>query len=271
VPTTLLIDARAIQRELSARGFYSGAIDGVVGAQTREAVDKSIPGAWPTERKLVAVQQQIMAGLGIEVGEIDGLVGPQTLYAAEAYVHLVATGALPTWRDPLMVPRPDDARFPASVRTTWPRQAEVQKYFGPVGQNQTMLSLPFPMRIAWNKEKIVRKFSIHEKVHDSAKRVFDRIANAYPDEGQRRTLGLDLFGGCLNVRRMRGGSSYSMHSWGVAIDFDPERNQLHWGRDRAQLARPEYETFWRLWTEEGWLSLGKARNFDWQHVQAARL
>ena len=42
-------------------------------------------------------------------------------------------------------------------------------------------------------------------------------------------------------------------------------------RDRARFARPAYAPFWRLWAEEGWLSLGHARDFDWRHVQAARL
>jgi hypothetical protein len=86
-----------------------------------------------------------------------------------------------------------------------------------------------------------------------------------------RQLGLDLFGGCLNVRKMRGGSAWSMHSWGIAFDFDPDRNQLKWGRDRAVFARPEYQKWWELWEEEGAVSLGRARNFDWMHVQFASL
>ncbi len=81
----------------------------------------------------------------------------------------------------------------------------------------------------------------------------------------------DQFGGSLNVRRIRGGKSWSMHSWGIAIDFDPANNQLRWGRDRARFAKPEYEAFWAAWEEEGWVSLGRTRNFDWMHVQAARL
>jgi hypothetical protein len=212
----------------------------------------------------------MMKSVGIETGEIDGFMGPQTEAALDAYAHLMETGALPTWRDALMEPAAADDGFPEPVKTTFPRQRDVQSHYGSVGQNQTMLALPFPMRIAWDKRSTISKFSIHEKVHDSAKRVFDRIADVYPEPG-RSELGLDLFGGCLNVRKMRGGTAYSMHSWGIAIDFDPERNRLRWGRDRAQLAKPAYDTFWRLWTEEGWLSLGKARDIDWMHVQGARL
>lgn len=162
--------------------------------------------------------------------------------------------------------------FPPSKSTEldWPRQAECIKFYGGVGLHQTTLTLPYNMRIAWDKNKTINKITVHEKVHDSARRCFYRIADAY-DENTRKTIGIDLFGGSLNVRKMRGGNSYSMHSWGIAIDFDPERNQLKWGRDKARLAKTDAETFWRIWEDEGWVSLGRARNFDWMHVQAARL
>jgi hypothetical protein len=62
-----------------------------------------------------------------------------------------------------------------------------------------------------------------------------------------------------------------MHSWGIAMDYDPERNKLKWGRDKAAFAWPEYDAWWRLWEEEGWISLGRQRNFDWMHIQAAKL
>lgn len=160
--------------------------------------------------------------------------------------------------------------LPASAGLSLPKQKDCMKFYGGVGLHQTMLVLPYPMKLAWDKKVKVNRISVHEKVHDSAKRAFERIANVYDDE-KRRTLGIDLFGGSLNVRKMRGGSSYSMHSWGIAIDFDPERNQLKWGKDRARLARPDAVEFWRCWEAEGWVSLGRARDMDWMHVQAARL
>jgi len=70
---------------------------------------------------------------------------------------------------------------------------------------------------------------------------------------------------------MRGGNSWSMHSWGIAIDFDASRNQLRWGREKAVLAKPVYDAWWKAWEDEGWVSLGQERNYDWMHVQAARL
>ena len=109
----------------------------------------------------------------------------------------------------------------------WPKQttSELNKYYGKVGTNQTKLELPYTMTIAWNKAQKVNRITVHEKVHDSAKRVFDRIADHYsPEEIVKH--GLDLFGGSLNVRKIRGGNRWSTHAWGIAIDFDPIRNQL---------------------------------------------
>ena len=153
---------------------------------------------------------------------------------------------------------------------TWPRQSECFSFYGQPGENQTTLILPFQMKIAWDKKHIITKFSVHKKVHDSAKRCFVQIAKTY-DEKQRAALGIDLFGGCLNVRKMRGGNSWSMHSWGIAIDFDPERNALRATSKTARLAKPDAVAFWKIWEAEGWVSLGRTRNFDWMHIQAARL
>lgn len=71
---------------------------------------------------------------------------------------------------------------------------------------------------------------------------------------------------------MRGGGKWSMHAWGIAIDYDPERNQLTWGRERAAFSRPEYAACGGVsGRKREWVSLGRSKNYDWMHVQAARL
>mgnify|MGYP001613860592 FL=1 len=225
----------ALQRALVVAGI-SIAVDGNFGPGTEESI------------------RQFQEDRGLD---IDGKVGPKT---AAALLHFAPIEGINRSAPPVA---------PVSS-SKWPRQSNVQSFYGDIGQHQTTLVLPFTMKLAWDMDKVVTRFSVHEKVHDSAKTCFERIANAY-DESKRAACGFDLFGGCLNVRKMRGGSSWSMHSWGIAIDFDPERNQLKWGRDRARLAQPDCEEFWRIWEDAGWLSLGRARNYDWMHVQAATL
>lgn len=226
--------------------------------------------------------QQALISAGFDVGKAgaDGKMGAATTRALKAFQiskGLTADGKYGPNTDAALFPHKVVTRpeilptFPASKDTgMWPHQRDCMSFYGGVGLHQATLRLPFKMKLAWDKKVLVDKITVHEKVHSSASRAFANIAAAY-DEKARANIGIDIFGGSLNVRKMRGGQSYSMHSWGIAIDFDPERNQLRWGRDRARLAKPDAAEFWKIWEAEGWLSLGRARNMDWMQVQAARL
>ena len=233
--------------------------------------------------------QSRLTAHGYAPGPIDGRIGPATIAAVRAFE---AANGLPVdgTADEIVVKAlraPASAARPAEMveipdrgkdlgegmlptQRAWPRQSDVRAFFGEVGTDQVQVDIPFDMVLAWDKGRRITKMTLHRKVASSAARALQAVAGAYSAQ-DRRALGLDLFGGSLNVRRMRGGNSWSMHSWGIAIDFDPERNQLSWHRPKARLSHPDAEPFWRAWEAEGWLSLGRARDFDWMHVQAARL
>lgn len=230
----------------------------------------------PRQNKLFKIQTRLKE-LGLYEGPIDGWDGKLTRAGVKAFqrIHgLAADGIIGRATMGEMFPEPiperdQDIPTPHGSQN-WPRQKDVEKFYGAPGSNQTVIDLPYKMRLAWDTRKVIESFSIHQKVHDSALRCFERIADAY-DADMRRQIGIDLFGGCLNVRKMRGGSNWSMHAFGAAIDFDPVRNQLKWGKDKARLALPDCEKFWRIWDDEGWVSLGRAANRDFMHVQAVRL
>lgn len=152
----------------------------------------------------------------------------------------------------------------------WPTQNHCRAFYGAPGTGHSRLVLPFPMRLAWDKGTVITSFTIHGKCRDSAARAFEKIRTAYSNK-EIADLGIDLFGGCFNNRPMRGGTNLSMHAFACAIDFDPERNQLKWGKPKARLSDPDALPFWEAWNSEQWVSLGRARDFDWMHVQAARL
>lgn len=256
-----------VQAQLNARGLDAGPEDGILGPQTLKALNQveGIPQEWSKNRKAVAFIQLLAKEKGIETGAIDGYWGPQTEFAFESLLYIIREGKEPEfWR-------PED--LPDVNPNNWPPQkpeSSLVRFYGEVGKNQTRIYLPYPHKLAWKTSTIIDSFLCHEKVHDSLHRVLSRVLDNYGLDEIRR-LRLNLWGGCLYVRKMRGGSRYSMHSWGIAIDYDPVRNRLKWGRDRAAFSKPEYDTWWRIWEEEGWVSLGRTRNFDWMHVQAAKL
>jgi len=229
---------RRLQSLLTSAGFSPGLVDGIMGPVTEAAVK-----AFQKANKL----------------SVDGIAGPITMAALKGVVEGISAPVEGVDRE---------AREPAGP--VWPHQRDVRAFFGKPGTRQAKCKCPYPMRLAWKKPIVVNAFSCHELVASHMEEALVGALEHYGADGIRE-LGLDLFGGCLNVRRMQGGRAWSMHSWGIAIDMDPARNRLRWGAGKAEMSKPIYNKWFDLWEEQGFVSLGRARNYDWMHVQAARI
>ena len=113
----------------------------------------------------------------------------------------------------------------------------IKRYGTPneVGTYLVSIDLPYPM--VYNG-KPVKKMRCHKLVKDNFLAVFNELLSVYTYPEIVR-LGIDKFGGCFNFRKMRGGTEYSRHSWGIAIDLDPQRNLLKETSKTARFARPD--------------------------------
>ena len=261
------ISAKDFQTELQTRGFYKGAIDGIEGPNTRNAMIAFLKSRSlevdPSALKSVSVQirrnsavQLIFKDLGFYSGTIDGRVGPEMRFATEQWQNRQRQTHLP-------------AR-PAPVNNRWPTRNQREAFYGRPGTGHTLLNIPYPMRIAWDTKQTVNRVTVHSKCADSLDRILKEILQVYGYD-EIRKLGIDLFGGIYNNRPVRGGSALSDHAYAAAIDLDPERNQLRWGADRAVFARPVYNKMFDAFEREGWVSLGRERNFDWMHISAVSI
>jgi peptidoglycan hydrolase-like protein with peptidoglycan-binding domain len=275
------MDNKAIQRLLAASGYYSGGIDGVLGTKSLKAIatilDRhrfictSNPDKWVAKRRAIGAAQLILKFAGYNPGAIDGYWGVNTEEALRAWDYKQATGkAEVVTRAPVPTYTP-----PASGVTRWPKQSECSKFYGTPGTNALTsqlrsYTLPLAMRIDWNLSQRTTKVQLHAKCGDSAMRAMEQIVRHY-GEARWRKLGLDRNAGTYNHRKMRGGTSWSMHAYGCAWDFYAGPNGLRVPAPQALFSGEEYKPFFDIWESEGWTSLGRAINRDWMHVQAAYL
>ena len=177
----------------------------------------------------------------------DGFWGPNSIASCQAYLRK-------------MMPNPHP----------FPRQREVTEFYGPHGKKgghsppMKLITLPYTVYFEGTPLPAIRA---HEKVADSLLRVFQRLYEIYPEPEEQTEAGANVFDGVYNPRPIRGGSSWSMHSWAIAIDLDADRNgnMVNWP-NRAHMPLETFEAF----AKEGWMCAGAFWSRDAMHMQATQ-
>lgn len=252
-----MVDAQTIQTFLKTSGYYGGKIDGIYGPISYAAMRACLraanvnAGKWDNARTVVGINQLYLNKVNNAQLIVDGLWGQKS---SDAFYVYTTT---------LLHP----------ITNTWPRQSDVRagvSMFGRPGTDQAICELPYTMYGDYDRKIKVNSFQCHAKVEGSLKRIFQRTLDYYGPT-KIRSLNLDIFSGCYNYRPTTGSSSLSMHAWGIAVDIDAAHNQMDEANTEAAFAQPVYAPFLDFWEAEGWVNLGRARNYDWMHFQAARL
>ena len=188
------------------------------------------------------MQRRITAG-GFPL-EADGFWGPKSQAACRAYL----TSLMPS-------PNP------------WPRsdQASLRAFYGEPGNEDSLVFINFPFKMFYGG-KLVTRTRCHRKVADSLLRVLNDIGDRYSGVPGIMEEAQDYYG-VFNFRPKRGGTSWSLHAWGAAIDLDADDNTFrdHWPM-QADMPLEIMECFAR----EGWTSAGAYWGYDAMHHQATR-
>ncbi|SFC10577.1 hypothetical protein [Salipiger profundus] len=265
------MDRTHVQMLLASAGYYAGAIDGIAGPKTMTAVEITEAhagdgsGIWPTARRLIAAGQRVLNAQGFEAGAVDGWDGHNTGEALTAWLSAQAGVSAEVDRAPIT-----ETTWPADI----PRQGNCAAYYGSPGpdvQRQlTYIQLPFSLRIDWNLAQTVQRIRVHEK---AAQQLYAALVAVHDHYGLARmqALGIDRFAGSYNHRRMRGGSSWSMHAYGCAIDFYAAPNALRMGCPEALFCGPDYQDFLDIMEAHQWLPAIRLWGGDAMHFQRATL
>jgi len=149
----------------------------------------------------------------------------------------------------------------------WPysTQEALREFYGQPGDesNLVVIEFPFPMFYAGKR---VLKSRCHLKVAASLKRILTEIGNLYSNEKEIIEEAED-YGGIFNFRHKRGGTTYSVHSWGAAIDLDADDNSF---KDTWPLKADMPLEICEAFAKEGWTSAGPFWGFDGMHHEACK-
>lgn len=195
--------------------------------------------------------QQQIADIQRRIGATpDGFWGPKSIAACQAHLKK----------------RMPKGRFPTQAQVS-----SGKSIFGPHGvpggytPPMKSIRLPFVLHLYGDAGQTVPTIKAHEKCADALLSVFQRLKDAYPTTEERKAAGILDYFGLYNPRAVRGGSSWSMHSWAIAIDLDANRNgnTTHWPT-KSTMPLTVMECF----AAEGWLSAGAFWSRDAMHSQA---
>ena len=149
----------------------------------------------------------------------------------------------------------------------WPLsdQKSLKLFYGTPGDesNLVMIDLPYNM---YYDGKHVSRTRVHKKCADSLLRILNNIKDLFPHHPQIEDEAQD-YGGVYNFRNKRGGTSYSLHAWGAAIDLDADDNTF---KDSWPIKADMPLEIMECFAREGWKSAGAFWGYDAMHFEATK-
>lgn len=162
---------------------------------------------------------------------------------------------------------------PPLIHNTWPTQKEVWSTLHNNGSlvwaKANLTDVPCPWVLHMDGHSL-HSIQINRKCADSLRRVLEHIwVEAGGTQEAIEKLHYDRYSGSYNYRPIRGGRALSMHSYGLAIDFDSEENEQH---SQHHLFK-EDSLIVKTFKAEGWTWGGdwSPASIDAMHFQAARV
>jgi hypothetical protein len=175
---------------------------------------------------------------------VDGFWGPLSIKACQQYLRSLM---------------PKDRR--------WPRtgHASLQAFYGAAGDESNLVSIEFPYPMFYDGKRVT-KTRVHKKCAESLLRILNNIKNLLPTNPDIADEAQD-YGGIYNFRLKRGGTSYSLHAYGAAIDLDADDNTF---RDSWPMKADMPLEIMEEFAKEGWISAGAFWGYDAMHFEATQ-
>jgi hypothetical protein len=168
-------------------------------------------------------------GLSTKLANYNGILNPDLIQVGQRI-------EIPPWRElegpPQAPPAPEPAAVPPALLPP-DGLDQIMAVFGNIydylrddgsldprweADQLGRAQLPFGLPLSWDQSKLARTIYGHKRLTP----VFTDVFAAIQREGLQGQL--RTYGGCYNFRGKRTSGKLSTHSWGIAIDLNPETN-----------------------------------------------
>ena len=241
--------------------------DGVIGSKTLEAIANAVGST------ISAYKQTTIKNIQKKVDVLaDGIIGKNTLN--KLILVLSEKPACKNTINPLIQKYIDKPIKYTEVdyKSSLVKQSVLRSgssAFGKAGCENMLVNVPVPANYPLKYDgKPVKSIRIHKLVADRLAVALQDIINHYGEDIEKVAPGACCYDGSYNFRQARNSSSQSVHSWGVAIDFDAGNNTMKMTAPKARLSQDIYKPFFDILEHHGFNSLGRRGDYDWMHVQA---
>lgn len=149
----------------------------------------------------------------------------------------------------------------------WPKadNQSLIAFYGAPGDERNLVRIAFPYPMYYEGKRVLSTMC-HKKVADSLLRVLKAIGSTYHGNQEIMEEAED-YDGVFNFRLKRGGTSYSLHAYGAAIDLDADDNTY---RNAWPVAADMPLEIMEAFAREGWVAAGAFWGYDAMHFQATQ-
>ena len=241
--------------------------DGVIGSKTLAAIADALD-IKPSAYKKTTIKN-IQVAIGVNN---DGIIGKNTLSALIATLSsmvIIKKDIKPEIKKyiekPIKFTKVDYKAQPVTQK----KLRSETSIFGKAGCESDLVSVKVPSNYPlYYGDTRVKSIRIHKLVADRLEAALKDVINHYGDDIETVAPAICKYDGSYNFRQSRNSSSQSVHSWGLALDFDAANNTMKMSAPKARLSQDIYKPFFDIMEYHGFLSLGRRGDYDWMHVQA---
>lgn len=243
-------------------------VDGIIGKNTLKAIGNKIGATVTTYNKQTV--KNIQKKLGVTS---DGIIGKNTLSAIikalnineDSKEYSAISSLTQKYIDKPIVYSDVDYKAHPVKQSILRKNGSI---FGKAGNESVLVNVPVPANYPLKYDgKPVKTIRIHKLAADRLEAALKDIINHYGEDIEKVAPGACVYDGSYYFRNTRNSSSTSVHSWGLALDFDAANNALKTKSPNARLSQEIYKPFWDILEHHGFLSLGRRQDSDWMHLQ----